>query len=156
MPGRLVSINLSDGGVPKSPQPSAVVTVDGLDGDRHRFQYHGGLDRAVVLYAREIIEALQREGHPIAIGRTGENLTVEGIEWSRVVPGARLEVGEVLLEVTKFTTPCRTIVGSFADGDSTRIGQQPLPGWSRVCARVLASGTVRVGDPVVLRSAATP
>jgi len=34
------------------------------------------------------IEALQNEGHPIAFGSTGENLTVSGIDWQRVVPGS--------------------------------------------------------------------
>jgi len=150
-PGRLDSINLSRGGVPKLPAPEATITADGLDGDLHvQRRFHGGPDRAVVLFSAERIAALQAEGHPIAVGSTGENLTVSGVDWSRVVPGSRLEVGEVRLEVTKYTTPCATVAGSLLGGEITRIAQKAHPGWSRVCAKVLAPGRIHVGDAVLL------
>src|SRR5438045_4161578 len=85
--GRLVSINISAGGVPKRSVREARVTVSGIEGDRQRFWYHGGPDRAVVLFAIEAIVALQREGHPIDVGTTGENLTISGLDWGRVTPG---------------------------------------------------------------------
>jgi MOSC domain-containing protein YiiM len=149
--GRLESINLSRGGVPKAPVPEATITPSGLTGDRHRQRlFHGGRDRAVTLFSADLIAELQAEGHPIAPGTTGENLTVSGLDWTRVTPGSRLAIGEVTLEITKYTTPCRTITGSLRDGDIARIAQKTNPGWSRVCARVLAGGRVRVGDAVVL------
>jgi MOSC domain-containing protein YiiM len=147
--GRLASINRSQGGVPKTAQPEGTITTEGLDGDRHQDRrYHGGPERAITLFSLERIEALQREGHPIAPGSTGENLTVAGIDWDLVVPGAVLRVGAVRLQVTKYTTPCRTITGSFRGGDVTRLSHKAHPGWSRVCARVLDPGRVLVGDPV--------
>ena len=149
--GRLESINLSRGGVPKTPAAEATITRAGLAGDRHRQRlFHGGPDRAVTLFSAEVIAALQAEGHPIAPGSTGENLTVSGLDWTRVTPGSRLSVGEVTLEITKYTTPCKTIVGSLLGGDIDRIAHKKNPGWSRVCARVLAGGRVRVGDAVAL------
>ena len=112
---------------------------------------HGGPGRALCLYSLEAIAALRAEGHPIEPGSTGENLTVAGIEWLAVCPGAKLKVGtEVELEVVKFTTPCRTIAGSFRDGGFARILEDQHPGWSRVYARVLAVGTIREGDSVSL------
>lgn len=150
--GQIAQINLSDGGAPKRPQPSARITVEGLEGDRQRHtEYHGGPDRAVCLYSLERILALQREGHPIYAGSTGENVTVAGIDWDQVVPGRQLRLGaEVVVEVTKFATPCPTIAGSFRDGVFDRILQREHPGWARVCARVLEAGSIRVGDPVDL------
>jgi MOSC domain-containing protein YiiM len=149
--GRLESINASRGGVPKTPIFEGLVTERGLDGDRQRdLRYHGGADRAIVLFSLDVIRALQREGHPIAAGSTGENLTVSGLDWSEVAPGGRLEIGEVQLEITKYTSPCEKIAGSFADCDFTRISQKLHAGWSRVSARVLAGGLVRMGDPVTL------
>jgi MOSC domain-containing protein YiiM len=137
--------------VPKRPTPEATVTADGIEGDAHvQVRYHGGPDRAVTLFSAERIDALRREGHPIGVGTTGENLTVSGLEWTRVVPGARLEIGAVRLEVTKYTTPCATIAGSLRGGEITRMAQKVHPGWSRVCAKVLAPGRVRVGDAVLL------
>jgi len=149
--GRLESINTSRGGVPKTSVFEALVTAHGLDGDRQRdLRYHGGPDRAVVLFSLDAIRALQREGHPIAPGAAGENLTVSGIEWTTVVPGATLRVGEVLLQITTYTSPCEKIAGAFLEHDFTRISQKVHPGWSRVSARVTAGGILYVGDPVTL------
>lgn len=152
--GRVDQINASDGGVPKRPQPECEVTADGLRGDRQRnLKFHGGPDRAVVLYSLERIRALQEEGHPITPGAIGENLTVSGLDWDLVVPGARLEVGPVRLELTSHASPCDTLAASFLEGRFVRVSQKVHPGWSRVCARVLAGGRVKVGDPVRLVAA---
>jgi MOSC domain-containing protein YiiM len=146
---RVHSLNLSDGGVPKAPVREAAVGAAGLAGDRQRNRkYHGGPDRALCLYSAERIAALQAEGHPIEVGSTGENVTVAGLDWAVVVPGLRLALGAVGVEVTAFTTPCRTIGRSFAGGRTGRVSHRRHPGWSRVYARVLAPGVVRVGDPV--------
>jgi MOSC domain-containing protein YiiM len=153
-PGRLESINVSQGGVPKHPAPEATVGTDGVEGDRQRdLRLHGGPDRAVSVFSAEHIAALRAEGHPIAPGTIGENLTVSGIDWSRVVPGACLDIGEVRLEITSYAAPCANIAGSFAGGNIARVAQKTSPGWSRVYTRVLAPGHVRVGDEVVLTSA---
>jgi MOSC domain-containing protein YiiM len=149
--GTVHSINTSAGGVPKLPQPEGLVTVDGLVGDRQRDRrYHGGPMRAVSLYSLERIRALQQEGHPVDVGTMGENLTLAGIDWTRVAPGVRVTIGIVELEITKDAPPCKKIAGSFLGGGFTRASQKVHPGWSRFYARVLREGTVRVGDAVVL------
>lgn len=149
--GVVVSMNVSSGGVPKRPVPLARVSATGLDGDGQRnLEFHGGPDRALCVFAMERIEALQREGHPIAPGTTGENLTIRGLDWDRVVPGTALRVGDVTVEITAYASPCASIRPSFADGNSNRISQKLHPGWSRVYARVVGQGEIRVGDGVVL------
>ncbi len=147
-PARVVSINRSAGGVPKLAIPEATITRDGLLSDAHVYYRHGGPDKAVCLYALERIQALQQEGHPIAIGTTGENLTVEGLDWDAVVPGVRLAVGSVELECTDWAQPCATIAGSFRDKRSGRIAHKTHPGWSRIYARVIVEGAVQTGAPV--------
>ena len=112
-------------------------------------KHHGGSEQAVCIYALERIHALQEEGHPIDVGTAGENVTVEGIDWDLVVPGGRIKLGdEVLLEVASFTSPCKTIKGSFIDGKFVRISRKLHPEWSRVYARVLTEGEIRFGDHV--------
>ena len=108
MNGRIVQISVSPGGVPKTPVPSAEVTRAGVDGDAHRdLEHHGGPDRAVCLFSLEQIQALQAEGHSVVPGALGENVTVEGVDWPSVVPGSRLQLGgQLLLEVTRYTSPC--------------------------------------------------
>ena len=148
--GLLASINVSGGGVPKRRVTGANVSRLGLLGDAQNDTIgHGGPERAVCVYSLERIHALQTEGHPIDVGTAGENVTLEGIDWDLVVPGARLRLGEsVILEVASFTSPCKTIRESFIDGRFVRISQKLHPGWSRVYARVLSEGEIRCGDSV--------
>ena len=150
--GRVVQINVSPGGVPKLPVATARVTPDGLEGDGHRdLEHHGGPERALCLFSLEQISALQAEGHPVTPGAIGENLTLEGIDWERVQPGAVLELGEeVRIEITRYTSPCFNIKPSFVGGDFARVSQKLHPGWSRVYAKVLQAGPIRQGDPVRL------
>lgn len=128
---------------------AARVGPAGLEGDAHRdTAHHGGPERAVCVYPVEAIRALQAEGHPVAPGALGENVTLEGVDWGSAVPGAHLLLGQtVLLQVTRFTSPCANITGFFADGDYSRVAEKRHPGWSRVYTRVLVPGTIRQGDP---------
>lgn len=148
--GAVVSINLSAGGVPKSRVSGAKVSQLGLVKDaQNDKKHHGGPERAICLYSMERIRSLQAEGHPIDVGTAGENVTVEGIDWELVVPGAHLRIGEhVALEITSFTNPCKTIKASFIDERFVRIAQKLYPGWSRVYARVISEGDIRSGDAV--------
>jgi MOSC domain-containing protein YiiM len=149
--GRLASINSSGGGVPKRPVLFANVNSLGLEDDRHNDPNHGGPDRAICIYPLELIKALRAEGHPIDIGTAGENFTVEDLDWSLMQPGVFVTVGaEVRLEVTSFTTPCRTIAASFTDGKFVRISQKLHPGWSRVYARVLIPGEVKTYCSIII------
>lgn len=152
--GRITGLQRSDGGVPKRPVEVATVHANGMEGDRQRnLRFHGGPDRALCLYSQERIDALAAEGHPIVRGAVGENVTIAGIPWERVQPGARLTLGEVEVEVTAYTTPCRTIVAAFHDERSTRIAQSQHPGWSRVYVRILREGLLHVGDRAALHAA---
>ena len=148
--GSVAAINISNGGVPKRRVSGARVSRLGLENDTQEDKmHHGGPERAVCLYSLERIRSLQTEGHPIDIGTAGENVTLEGIDWDLIAPGATIKIGdEVLLEVASFTNPCKTIRASFIAGEFIRIAQKLHPGWSRVYARVLREGQVRFGDPV--------
>ena len=147
--GVVASVNVSPGGVPKPPVERAVLGRLGFAGDGHDDkESHGGPDRAVCIYASEIIAALEREGHPIFPGSAGENLTVTGLDWAEMVPGARLTIGEATVELTGYTSPCTTIRASFLNGRFSRISQKTNPGWSRVYGRVLVEGLVSLGDVV--------
>ncbi|MBL8745732.1 MAG: MOSC domain-containing protein [Phycisphaerae bacterium] len=147
-------INISRGGVPKAPVPRAGITVEGVEGDAQADRkHHGGPDRAVSLFSLELIEKLRGEGHPIAPGTTGENLTISGVDWASISPGARLRfAGGVELEITSFANPCATIRDSFRDLDSRRIKQEFHPGESRLYARVLKPGTIESGETFVVAS----
>lgn len=158
-PGTLLSINTSPGGVPKRPIPEGHVTRLGIDGDQVAHpKIHGGPERAVCLFFQEVIDLLQAEGHPIAPGTVGENLTLAGIDHTTlregdvlvITPAAAPAGPAVRLRLTRPTTPCKTIAGSFRDGYFNRIHQARTPGEHRWYAAVLADGTIRPGDTVRL------
>src|SRR5437764_13304631 len=96
--GKIVGLQRSRGGVPKLPVSGGVVGVGpaGMEGDRQRDRrFHGGPDRALCLYSREHLDLLAAEGHAVAPGILGENVTIAGLAWDAVRPGARLRLGSV-------------------------------------------------------------
>ena len=143
-------LDCSDGGVPKRAVAEAELTSTGLVGDRQANPHiHGGPERALCLYALEVIEALQAEGHPIYPGAVGENVTVAGLDWASLAPGMRLALGaEVVIEITKPANPCNTLTGSFKGGEFKRISQKLHPGESRLYARVIKTGRLAQGQTV--------
>lgn len=147
--GRVVGLQRSGGGVPKMGVERTRVLLTGMEGDWQRDRrHHGGPDRALCLYSMELIDALVAEGHPIAPGTVGENVTIEGVDWRDMRPGARVTIGTVEVELTDFAAPCRTIRESFAGERFKRISEKLYPGWSRVYARVTKEGEIEVGDAV--------
>jgi len=149
--GRVALVHASDGGVPKRALDVADVGYRGVAGDRqHDRRNHGRVWQALCLWSAEVIDALRAEGHPVAPGTAGENLTLAGIDWSTMRPGTRLDVGDggPLVETTMWAAPCTTIAGSFTERDFRRIDAVRQPGSARIYAKVLRDGVVRPGQPV--------
>ncbi len=148
--GELLHVNVSPGGVPKLPIPEGEITRFGVVGDRQAdATVHGGPHRAVSILGIEAIRRVADEGHPIAPGTAGENLTVSGFDVSSLPVGTRLAIGdEVVLELAWPANPCRTIRHSFSDLRFGRLGVAAHPADSRMYARVVSTGTVRPGDPI--------
>jgi MOSC domain-containing protein YiiM len=150
---RVLQINTSPGGVPKLARRSVEIGVFGVSGDQQaNTDLHGGPLRAVSLYSLERILALQAEGHPIFPGAIGENLTLAGVDWEAMQPGIQLRLGEVLLELTVFITPCSKLEAFFIEGDFSRVSQKLHPGWSRLAGKVLQAGVVTAGDRIAFLS----
>lgn len=157
MTGIIHSINISNGGVPKLPIDQGEVTVSGLKGDRCATPgIHGGPTQALSLLGLGVIEKLAAEGHPIAPGTTGENITISGLDWPALEPGMRLRLGnEVLIGLTSYASPCKTIAGSFTEGNVSWLNQRFHPGQSRLYSEVLEGGVIAVGDTVRVEAAPT-
>jgi MOSC domain-containing protein YiiM len=114
-------------------------------------QYHGGDDQAVYAYAREDLDAWERElQRDLSNGEFGENFTTERLDVTGARVGERWQVGidGLVLEVTRPRIPCRT----FATWLSIR-------GWVKTFTkaatpgaylRVVETGTVRAGDSITV------
>jgi MOSC domain-containing protein YiiM len=150
--GVVAGVQTSRGGVPKVAVDRAAISLRGLAGDRQKERrHHGRLWQAVSLWSSEVIDALRGEGHDLAPGAAGENLTLSGIDWSTVRPGTRLRVGsDAVLEVTSWAAPCKKIAHCFTGRDFSRIEHDRRPGWARAYAAVLTDGEVARGDEALL------
>ncbi|WP_369211673.1 MOSC domain-containing protein [Streptomyces flavofungini] len=131
-----------------APGPKGV-GGSGLAGDEiGDLRHHGGDDQAVYAYAREDLDAWERElGRPLANGVFGENLTTTGIDVHGALIGERWRIGGgPLLEVTSGRIPCRTFQGHVGEkGWVKRFTQHGVTG---AYLRVLEPGVIRAGDPV--------
>jgi MOSC domain-containing protein YiiM len=150
--GTVWQINASGGGVPKHEIAGpATISWHGFDNDRQDDRAnHGRPWQALCLWSADVIDRLAEEGHPIAAGYCGENITVRGLDWPAVTPGLRIRAGTALLETTTYSTPCSKNAPWFTGGDFLRMSHDLHPGWSRIYARVLEPGEVQAGDDIAV------
>jgi MOSC domain-containing protein YiiM len=144
MPGLLTSIVYSPlpGSYNRKPLPSAVLIPGyGIEGDRKG----GHPRRNLNVMDQETLSQLAAEGYPSSPGVLGENLVVQGIRLDQYPDGTQLRIGlEAVIEVVRPREPCYKLTAldpRMPDAVEGRVG---------VMARVVAGGTVRVGDAVAL------
>lgn len=84
-------------------------------------KYHGGLDKALYVYAQEDADFWAEElGRELPPGWFGENLRVSGIDVNAARIGERWRIGEKLeVEVTSPRVPCQTFA-RWVGGDDAR------------------------------------
>jgi MOSC domain-containing protein YiiM len=127
-----------------------MVGREGLAGDRIvNRTHHGGPDQAVYIEgAVDLAWWAEELGRPIPPGTFGENLTIEGFDNRSVAVGDRLEIGDVLLEISAARIPCATFALRMDDPQFVkRYTKAARPG---AYARVLREGVLRAGDSVSL------
>jgi MOSC domain-containing protein YiiM len=146
---RLISVNISSGGIPKLPVPRGQVTFEGLVGDGRDHAKHIKPSRAICTLDLEIIEQLREEGFPVNPGDLGENLTLSGCRDWQIVPGARLRFGGgVEIEISEARRPCFVLDALHPDLKHVTVGRL---GWM---ARVTKTGWIIPGEEVELILAA--
>ncbi|MGH3186475.1 MAG: MOSC domain-containing protein [Streptosporangiaceae bacterium] len=159
--GRAVQVAYTDAasgmtGIGKRPAPGPVRIVNpgpegasGVDGDDVcDLRFHGGDDRAAYAFAREDLDAWERElGRPLGNGSFGENLTTCGYDINGALIGERWRIGSgLVVEVTGGRIPCRTFAGWLGEkGWVRRFTQAARTG---VFLRVVESGHACAGDTI--------
>lgn len=142
-------------GLFKEPVTQVVsITAEGLAGDTIcNAQYHGGPDQAVYVYGKSDYDWWETQlGRTLAPGTFGENLVVDSYSTQKARVGDRLEFGnEVVLEVTAPRAPCDKFAKRMGDTEfATKFREAGRLG---VYCRVVKSGRLSVGNPVILHSA---
>lgn len=126
----------------KTPvQEARLVEEFGLEGDAHAGAWH----RQVSFLAAESIHKARQTGLQVDFGDFAENIATEGVDWSSLQVGQRLQLGpEAQVEITQKGKECHTRCAIYYKaGDCI----MPREG---VFARVIQGGTIRCGDPIRL------
>jgi MOSC domain-containing protein YiiM len=158
---RVLQINTSEGGVPKTPIASAAVDRLGIEGDEHAHpKFHGGPRKALLLIASEVIDTLKAEGWPLFYGALGENISTLGLDHRSWRPGMRYRIGAIAIELTTPRQPCAAL-NRYGRGIQARIYDQQVQvmdaqsrhwGESGFYAAVLEEGTIHVNDIIQIAS----
>jgi len=139
-----------------------MLTVDGVEGDRHRdLRYHGGPNKAVLMVSAETLDALAALRYRVFPGALGENLTVTGLDPGGLRSGQRYRVGEdAIIELTTLRVPCGNldVYGASIKGElydrRCKAGDATSPHWAQggFHARVVRPGLIVAGAAVRLES----
>ena len=139
----VISINISDGGIPKRSVESAQVLLSGLENDAHDHEKHGTPMQAISLIDVEDLDDLRAEGFDVFPGATGENITVRGLSVDGLRIGDRLRFsGGVELELTKVRQPCFVL---DAIDPKLKVAIKERCGF---LAKVVRAGELQVGERI--------
>jgi MOSC domain-containing protein YiiM len=133
----------------KSTALDGILEAGGFRGDASASPDHHTADKTIHLFADEnysLVEA--RLGVVLPRPTFGENLTVTGVRDEHVYVGDHFQVGDAVVCVTQPTERCRTIGRNLGIPRMLKVLHE-----LEVCgfyARVVKSGRVRAGDPVIL------
>lgn len=133
---RAVCISMKRG-TEKTPIKEGKLVADfGIEQDAHGGNWH----RQVSLLSYDRIKAFNEKGAEVSDGAFGENLVVEGIDFSALPVGTRLACGDVVLEITQIGKECHHGCAIFQQmGDCI----MPREG---VFAKVIRGGKICPGD----------
>jgi MOSC domain-containing protein YiiM len=135
------------------------LTGTGFRGDEQAdLSVHGGLEKAVHHYPAEHYDFWKKEmpeiAEKFAAGAVGENLSSTGIAEEAVCVGDVIQIGDALVQVTQGRQPCWKLSAHIGRDDmAMRFQRSGRTGWYY---RVLREGSVRSGDPIVLRERPQP
>lgn len=147
----VVQVNISPGGIPKTPIEVGRVVEAGIEGDGHNHEKHRTPKQALLMLDAEDIDDLKREGFDITWGSLGENLTVRNVSSDELQIGDRVRFsGGVAGEVTKYRKPCYVL---DAIDPEMKVA---LKGRGGVYLRVIEPGEIRAGETIEILPADVP
>jgi MOSC domain-containing protein YiiM len=141
-------------GIIKKPVLNKVtVTELGIVGDAIvDTKVHGGLDQALYLYSQEDYDWwAERLGRTLSPGIFGENLTLSGFGDAPLNIGDRLQINNLVIEISAPRTPCFKLAARM--GDVGFIKDFVLAARTGAYARVIKTGEIMAGNEVFLTKA---
>lgn len=142
MQGKVISINISEnkGTVKKPVDEVFVIENYGIEGDAHAgAHWH----RQLSFLSIDSINKMKEKGLNISYGDFAENITVEGIDLMELEIGTKLQIGEVIVEITQKGKSCHSKCEIFKT-----VGDCIMPK-EGIFAKVLKGGKIRIGDSIL-------
>ncbi|MEL7568328.1 MAG: MOSC domain-containing protein [Dehalobacterium sp.] len=136
--GKIISINISENrGTVKTPVDEINLMAGfGLEGDAHG----GDWDRQISLFPIEALEKVPKEKkEEVVNGGYTENLTIQGIQLTRLTIGVRLKIGNALVEILQ-----------IGKGKFEEHGRPFIVSREGRFGRVIEGGTIRKGDKILI------
>jgi molybdopterin adenylyltransferase len=143
--GSVVSVNISEKkGTIKKPVPRIVVTSTGIESDAHAALWH----RQISLLSKESIDSFSKASEKVfRFGEFAENITIHGIDLTKVKLRDRFHIGEVVLEVSQIGKECHG--GGCAI--FREVGKCVMPK-EGIFAKVIKPGSIEPGCEIVHES----
>ena len=133
-------------GLPKKPIDTATIGWRGIEGDVQSSRVHHGRPwQALCIWSTDAIDSLRAQGHPIAPGFAGDNITISGIPADAFRPGAHFRIGTVRGFFSAYTIPCSKNNEWFQNKNIMAMSHTQ-GNFSRIYAMVTHTGEIRVGD----------
>lgn len=162
----VVAVCASPGHTMRKPVQEAIRLVAGLgvEGDAHqgvtvKHRSRVARDpsqpnlRQVHLIHAELHEELLANGFTVEPGQMGENITTRGLDLLGLPNGARLRVGEAVIEITGLRNPCAQLEG-IQPGLMAAVLDRDAAGnlvrKAGVMGTVATGGEVRPGDAITV------
>jgi len=126
-------------------QTAHLIADYGLEGDH---KAGANPNRQLNLIPTDWLAARSAEGYRTGPGEMGEQLILDGIKMADMHPGLQLHLGtEAIVELLKTRTGCERLDESQP---------KPIPSEIKLAgigylAKIIRSGTIRVGDPVTIQ-----
>jgi TatD DNase family protein len=133
-----VCLSAEKGTAKKDAGQAELIVRHGLKGDAHAGDWH----RQVSLLSLQKIDAFRAKGADVDYGAFGENIVVDGIDFSSLPVGTIFRCGETLLEMTQIGKECHNHCAIYK-----RMGDCIMPR-EGVFAKVLQGGIIKTGDEI--------
>ncbi|EKQ55064.1 MULTISPECIES: MOSC domain-containing protein [unclassified Clostridium] len=136
--GKIIAVCISErrGTQKKNVKEANFIEDFGIENDAHAGNWH----RQVSLLSYEKIEEFNNKGANVIDGAFGENLVVEGIEFTKLPVGTILKCNDVILELTQIGKECHNHCEIYK-----KMGNCIMP-TNGVFAKVINGGKIKCGD----------
>jgi cyclic pyranopterin monophosphate synthase len=139
--GKVYDLKVSEkkGTDKKSQESVLIVENKGIEGDLHRED----INKQISFFTLEGIQKLKEtETAGLCTKKFWGNITTEGIEFSKLPLGAKLKIGEALIEITVRGKSC------YKNCELSQNGLNCIIPMETAFGRILKGGRVKIGDSI--------